>query len=122
MKILATAILASAGLLALAIPAATVTQPPAKTTTAKPAAARSTWAPEDLSGTITTVDPRAKLLAVDGPDGVPFDMMVTRKTHILSGSQAVTLQDLEGYRNTKGTIRFVPMRRGDVAESIRIGG
>ena len=118
MSILASAVCA----LALAMPAATTNQPQAKTTTTHSAGLRSAWAPETLSGTITMVDPDEKLVVVKGPDGVPFDMMVSRKTHIVSGGHRMTLQDLEQYRNKQVSIRFVPERHGDVAESIRING
>jgi len=67
------------------------------------------------------VNPDRKLLVVDGPDQVPFDMVVTAKTHITYDGRAVPLKSLTRYQNQPVSIQFVPERRGDVAESIRIG-
>jgi hypothetical protein len=67
-------------------------------------------------------DPKEDLVVVTGPDGVPFDMAITPRTHIWSGSRKLSLEKLEQYRNRQVSVRFVPERRGDVAESIRITG
>jgi hypothetical protein len=101
--------------LALAIPAAAGDKAIAAKT-------QSAWPPETLSGTITMVDRAQKLLVVQDPDKVTFDMVVTPKTHIKSGNESLTLQDLSRYQNQNVSIKFVPERRGDVAESIRIKG
>lgn len=123
MKQLIMSILAgSACALVLAIPAAARDKPPVTSTTAHSAALRSAWPPENLSGTITTADSKEDLMVVQGPYGVPFDMTITPRTHIWSGHRKISLQDLEQYRNKRVSVRFVPERRGDVAESIRITG
>ncbi|HTX34520.1 MAG TPA: hypothetical protein VME43_05845 [Bryobacteraceae bacterium] len=83
---------------------------------------RTAWPPETLSGKITMVDPSQKLVVVQTSDGTPFDMMVTPKTRIESGNQAVSFQDLNGDMNKNVSVRFVPESRGDVARSINIGG
>jgi hypothetical protein len=93
----------------------------------KPAASHSTpmrsgWPPETLSGKISMVDAAEKLVVVEDASGVPFDMMITPRTHIESGDQALPFKDLTEYRNKSVSIKFVPERRGDVAESIRISG
>ena len=49
-------------------------------------------------------------------------MTITPMTHIWSGNRKVTLEDLEQYQDKQVSVRFVPARRGDVAESIRITG
>ncbi len=111
--------------LLLAVPAAASDQPkaaPVKAQAAKPAAARSAWPPETLSGKMTMVEPDQKLVVIQSAAGVPFDVVVTPKTHIQSGNQTLTLKDLAGYRNKNVSIKFVPERRGDVAESIHING
>jgi hypothetical protein len=123
MKRLITSILAGAACaLVLVIPMAGSDKPPATTSAAHSATLRSAWPPENLSGTITMADPKEDLLVVQGPDGVPFDMTITPMTKIWSGNQRVSVQDLEQYRNKQVSVRFVPERRGDVAESIRITG
>jgi hypothetical protein len=116
-----TLILLGAALMLLsAVPAAAATKPaavPAKAVAGKRANA---WPPETLSGTITSVDPHEKVVVVKGPDGVPFDMVVIRKTQIRSGDQKLTIADLAQYQNKSASVRFVPERRGDVAESVQI--
>src|SRR5690348_13698844 len=74
--------------------------------------------PETISGKITMVVPDRKLMVVVSPDGVPYDVVVNGATRIKSGSRSVTLQGLEQYQNKNVTIKFIPERRGDVAESI----
>jgi hypothetical protein len=109
----------------LAIPAAAADKPAALSV--KPAPSHSTpmrrgWAPETISGKISMVDVDEKLVVVEDASGVPFDMVITPRTHIESGDQALPFKDLTEYRNKSVSIRFVPERRGDVAESIRISG
>jgi hypothetical protein len=107
----------------LAVPASAATLP-AKTNkpVAQPAAMRSAWPPETLSGKITMVDPAQKLVVVQAPDGVPFDMVITGATRINSDGQAIHFNNLTNDMNKTVSVRFVPERRGDVARSIRIGG
>ncbi len=83
---------------------------------------RNAWPPEALSGKITIVDPAQKLVVVETPNGVPFDMVVTSKTRIKSGNQALTLKELTQDSNKTASIKFIPARRGDVAKSIQIRG
>jgi hypothetical protein len=80
------------------------------------------WRPETLSGKIAMVDPAKKTVVVEGADGVPFDMIVTRATRIESGSQTLKLSDLASKSNQNASVHFVPERRGDVAQSIQITG
>lgn len=108
----------------LAIPLTAAT-PAAKTNKNKKTAAmavRSVWAPETLGGKIAIVDPDRNLVVVEMPDGVPFDMVVTAKTKIDLGDRRVGLRALTGDTNKTVSVKFVPERRGDVAQSIRIGG
>jgi hypothetical protein len=121
MKRLITSILAGAACaLVLVMPAAAADKPPAAA--GHSAAMRTAWPPESLSGTVSMVDRKEDLLVVNGPDGVSFDMTITPRTRIWSGDRKVLLQDLDQYRNKQVSVRFVPERRGDVAESIRITG
>ncbi len=83
-------------------------------------AARRVWPPETLSGKITMVDPSHKLVVVQAQDGIPFDLVVTGKTSIKSGTQAITLNDLSQDLHKSVSVKFVPESRGDVARSINI--
>ena len=82
---------------------------------------RNAWPAENLSGKISAVEPGHRLVVTDA-DGVPFSMVITAKTRIKAGGQNITFGDLAQYQNKDVSIRFVPERRGDVAESIHIGG
>jgi hypothetical protein len=119
-------LVAAASALLLAIPLAAADTSPAKTTkktvTVKTATVRSVWPPETLSGKISMVDPGQNLVVVETSGGVPFDMVVTRNTRMMSGNRAVSLQNLKQDTNQTVTVKFIPKGRGDVAETIRIGG
>src|ERR1700680_4358423 len=80
---------------------------------------RIAWLPETLAGKIMTVDPAKKLVIVRGPDGVPFDMLVTPSTRITSGIHRLTLKDLNLNKQKPVSVRFIPKRTGDIARSIR---
>ena len=124
MKAKLTTLATAACALLLAVPAMAANQPAAKTNkqTTK-TAVRSAWRPETLSGTIAMVDPARKLVVVvTTPDGTPFDMVLTSRTRIKSGDQAITLNQLTGDTDKSVSVRFTPERRGDVARSIQIGG
>ena len=82
---------------------------------------RSAWAPEDLSGTISMVDPAKDIVVVQTTGGVPFDMVVNRNTRIEAGNRRMTLQDLQQDTNQGVSVRFVPERSGDIARTIQLG-
>jgi hypothetical protein len=107
-----------------ALPLAAVDRPAAKVNgnTMAAAALRGAWPEESLSGKITQVDPTRKLVVVETPEGVPFDLLITAKTRITSGGHTVTLEKLTGDTNRTVSVKFVPERRGDVAKSIHISG
>jgi len=110
---------AACGLL-LALPLAAASPAPVTATTGN-SATRTAWPPETLSGKITMVDPSQKLVVVQS-GGVPFDLMITPRTRIESGNQAVSMQGLNSDINQNVSVRFTPERRGDVASTINIGG
>jgi hypothetical protein len=88
---------------------------------AKVSAVRSSWPPENLSGTINMVDPGRHLLVIE-TGGVPFDIVITGHTRIQSGSRPVKLEDLQQDMNKGVSVKFVPERRGDVARTILLNG
>lgn len=89
--------------------------------TAKAEPARWASAPETISGRIMMVEPDQKIVVVTGAGGVTFDMVVTRKTRIRSGNETLNFNDLKQFENKNVSVKFLPERRGDIAESIRIG-
>ncbi|HTQ53262.1 MAG TPA: hypothetical protein VMI94_02315 [Bryobacteraceae bacterium] len=84
------------------------------------ASTKTAWPAETLSGKIMMVKPAQDLAVVKGPDGVPFDMIVTHRTRIEAGNQKLTLADLQADTSRNVSVRFVPQRRGDVARSIQV--
>jgi hypothetical protein len=116
-----TALAAMTCAILLAVPMTAAQQSKAKAKT-KPAAMRSMWPPETVSGKIEMVDPAAKLMVVEGPGGVPFDVVVTPKTRIESGGQGIKLKDLSQRTDQQVSVQYVPERRGDIARSIRVTG
>ena len=125
MRILLTAsALACALLLTGPTIAAVKSRPKAQETAAiHRGAIPSVWPAETLMGTIMMVDPAEKLVVIQGPDGVPFDMRVTSATRIRSQNQPLHLRDLSAKTNDKVSVRFLPERKGDVARmSIQVVG
>ncbi len=76
---------------------------------------------ETLSGTIWMVDQTKRLVVVRDASGIPFDFIVPRSVRIKSSTGAVKLQDLASMKDRTVHIKFMPERRGDVAESMRVG-
>jgi hypothetical protein len=83
---------------------------------------RSALPAETLSGTITMVDSALHLVVVKDASGVPFDIMVTHNTRIMSGGQRLNLSALNSDINREVTLRFVPEGRGDIARSVQVKG
>ena len=109
--------------LLLAVPPAMAAKAPASKAMATPAyTARHAWPAENFTGKIIAVKPDQKLLVVNGPDGVPYDMVVTARTRIRHDNRVISLKDLSQLQNDAVSVRFIPERRGDVAEWIRVGG
>jgi hypothetical protein len=99
--------------------AASATNAPKATKTSQQTLHR-TWHPETLSGKITMVDPALKLVVLQDPSGVPFDIVVNRSTHIKSANGSLSLKDLSSDVNRDASIKFIPESRGDIAETINV--
>jgi hypothetical protein len=92
----------------------------AGTTASKNDKPRSQWPPENLSGHIDMVDTANHLLIVKDSSGTTFDFKVTPATRIREDGAKATLPDLSAKTNDEVTVHFVPERRGDIAESIKL--
>lgn len=90
-------------------------------TTSKNNKPRSQWPAENVSGQIDMVDTAKHLLIVKNADGTTFDFKVTPATRIREDGRKVTLADLSGKNNGEVRVHFVPERRGDIAESVKLG-
>lgn len=113
---------ASACALLLAMPLAAANSTNTKAKPTKAQAMRAAWPPETISGKIALVDPERKLVVIQSPEGVPYDLDVTARTQIKSGDRSIVFKDLMQDVNKGVTVKMVPEHRGDIAESIRISG
>lgn len=78
--------------------------------------------PESLSGKIQMVVVDQNLVVVDGPNNVPYDLIVTPKTVIMIGSQRGTLESLSSRVGETVSVGFVPQRKGNYATRIEVTG
>lgn len=102
-----------------AIFAASTTTPAAASKTASDhKAAEMRWAPQDLKGTISMVDPKMNLVVVRDSSGVPFDIKVMPSTKIDAGSTKEELSQLTPQESV--AVHFVPEARGDIARTIQV--
>jgi hypothetical protein len=77
------------------------------------------WAPQNLNGTVSMVDPNMDLVVVKDSSGVPFDFTVSRNTRIDKGTTREQIAQLTP--NESVSVHYVPEARGDVARRIDIG-
>jgi hypothetical protein len=75
---------------------------------------------ETLSATIKVVDVEKKLLFVRASDGVSYSFIVGPSTRISLGAQRIKLADLPLHADKGASVKFVPTRRGNIAQSIDI--
>jgi hypothetical protein len=75
---------------------------------------------EDLSGTITAVDPSVKEVTMVASNGVPYDFQLTRKTQVKLSNEKIGMNELASESHKQATVRFIPTSRGNLAESIQI--
>jgi hypothetical protein len=92
----------------------------ASTATTKVAASKPSGSVETLSGKITQVDIKHKLLIVQTSNGVTYNFVVAPSTRIAAGTQAIKAPDLAAKENRPATVRFVPTHHGNIAKSITI--
>jgi hypothetical protein len=83
-------------------------------------AVREAWPPETISGTISTVDTQQNLVILRDSSGTPFDFVMTPSTRIESGNHRVVRSALSSDTNKTASVRFIPQRRGDVAQLIQV--
>jgi len=75
---------------------------------------------EDLSGTITVVDPTDKEVTLIGSNGIPYDFKLTKKTQLELSNSKIGMNELASESHKQATVHFVPRSDGNLAESIQI--
>lgn len=76
--------------------------------------------PETLSGTISMVLTEQKLVVVVSSTKVPYNFKVTGSTRIKIGGKKAKLADLAGQTGKTAFVKFLPLRSGNVAQSIEV--
>lgn len=61
---------------------------------------------EDISGTITLVDPTDKEITLVGSDGVPYDFELTKKTQVELANQKIGMNELSSESHKQATIHL----------------
>lgn len=77
------------------------------------------WAPQNLNGTVSMVDPKMDLVVVKDSSGVPFDITVSHNTRIDKGTTREQLAQLTPKESV--SVHYVPESRGDIARTIDVG-
>ena len=117
--------------LAVPLPAQSQSKSSKKTTSSEKAASSEKTAPstktmkskpETLTGSIVSVDSAKKLVVIKGSDGVPYDAIVNKSTRIESGGKKVSLDELQSDTGKQVSVRILPERTGNVAQSIQVTG
>jgi outer membrane lipoprotein-sorting protein len=74
---------------------------------------------ETLTGTLSMVIPGKKLVVVKDSSGVPFDFKAAGAAIQVGGKKA-KLEDLNSATNKQVTVKFIPLRSGNVAKSVEV--
>lgn len=98
--------------------AANTTKPSENKTARVHQAMVTRWAPQELKGTVSMVDPKQDLVVLRDSTGVPFDLRVQPSTQIVEGRKPVKLSELA--KNQPVDVRFIPEARGDIARQIQV--
>jgi hypothetical protein len=76
---------------------------------------------ETISGTLSMVDADKKIVVVTDSAGTPFDIKVNGATRIKVAGKKAKLDDLVSETNKAVSIKILPTRTGNVAQTIEIG-
>jgi len=75
---------------------------------------------QTLSGTLSSVSADQKLLVVMGTGGVTYNFKVGGATRVKVGGQKAKVADLGAQSGKSVTIKFLPLRTGNSAQSIEV--
>jgi outer membrane lipoprotein-sorting protein len=76
---------------------------------------------ETISGTLQMVAVEKKMVVLTDSAGTPFDFKVAGATQIKVAGKKAKLGDLASETNKAASVKFLPTRSGNVAQSIEIG-
>ena len=75
---------------------------------------------ETISGGLYMLVKDQRVVVLEGAGRVIYNFNVTAATKIKIGEKEAAFEDLSALTNNRVTIRFVPMREGNVAKEIEI--
>jgi hypothetical protein len=108
--------------LLLAMPAMRAADKPAPKAQTKSASSQGVLGQaETLTGSIMMVAP-SNVVVLKDSRGTTYDIVVTKATRLRLGDRPIHLKDLSTDTNKTATVKFVPERSGDIAQSIKIAG
>ena len=76
---------------------------------------------ETISGTLQMVAADKKIVVLTDSAGTPFNFKVTGATRIKVAGKKAKLDELASQTNKAASVKFLPARSGNVAQSIEIG-
>ena len=76
--------------------------------------------PETISGTLQMVVADKKLVVLTDSSGIPFDFKVSGATRVKVGGKKAKLDDLAAQTSKSASVKFLPLRTGNVAQSIEV--
>jgi ABC-type amino acid transport substrate-binding protein len=76
---------------------------------------------ETISGTLRMVAADKKIVVLTDSAGTPFNFKVTGTTRIKVAGKKAKLDELASQTNKAASVKFLPTRSGNVAQSIEIG-
>lgn len=75
---------------------------------------------ETISGTISMVVAEKKLVVLKGSGGVSYNFKVTGGTRIKVAGKKAKFAELAEQTNKSATVKFLPLRSGNAAQSIEV--
>jgi len=75
---------------------------------------------ETISGTLQTVVADKKIVILTDSAGTPFNFKITGATRIKVGGKKAKLDDLASQTSKGASVKFLPTRAGNVAQTIEI--
>jgi len=85
-----------------------------------PASLRIPVKQETIRGTLTIVDPAAKVIFVKSGEGITYDFKIDAATKIASGEKKLGFDELATEIGKEIEVVFRPLKVGNVASSVEI--
>lgn len=76
--------------------------------------------PETISGTIQMVATDKKLVVLTSSSGTSYNFKVTGATRIKVAGKKAKLDELAAQANKSASVKFLPLRTGNLAQSIEV--